>query len=167
MAFQIQRVPRGLAAVLNLFGGETPRELGKEIVGTLDLLQFYGQTQLSGQSASNAALAEGGTISINFGSGRESFVLFSLSAEIVKTATMTALSCCLELNRGAGIAAIVSGHNNLGPFGATETGTIRVGGLLPYPILCPSPSAVNFRLTILGTDATANCSLLCEFGVLG
>jgi hypothetical protein len=155
MPFKIQRVPRGLGQLLNLFGG------------TIDLLQFYGQTQLSYGQANNAALAEGGAIALNLAAPNTVCVLFNVWCAIVKTATMTALAASVELNRGAGAAASIFAENDLGPFGATATGLVIVGGMLPYPVLCSQTAAVNARLNILGTDANANVTIYAEYGILG
>jgi hypothetical protein len=163
--FTIQRVPRGLSNLLSIFGGETPQKLQAEVQGALDLLQFYGLTQLQTISANNAALAENTGLIVT-PSARQWCVLFAGQATFVKTATMTALWGELYVNRSAGSFMPIAAAA-LGPFGATETGTVGVGGFLPYPLLLPPGSSVLAQMGILGTDATANVSVACEFGLIG
>lgn len=165
MPFRIQRVPRGLNDLLNIFGGTTPTELEDRVQSSLELLQLYGLTQLQTASASDAALAEGGTVSLTMSATRWT-VLFAAQVGITKTATMTALRGSILLNRSLGVAIQLK-QEECGPFGATESGFIAVAHWCPYPVLCPPGSIVQGSLAILGTDATANVSVRAEFGVLG
>lgn len=160
MAFVIQRQPRGLADLLGSFGGETPRALAAEAQGVIDMAQFYGRSQVQTLSATDAALAEAGLITITVPSSQH-WLLFQTSYVVVKTATMTALRVGLQVDN------VTAFSEELGPFGATETGTCSNGIILPYPYLLLPGARVNFRLQILGTDATANCGLTIVAGVLG
>lgn len=164
MPFGIQRVPRGLGDLLNIFGGATPPELEDRIRGSLDLLQMYGSTQLQSGLGNNAALAEAGQVTIVMSTTRWT-VLFGAHATVIKTATMTALRASVIVNRGTQFSPLLFSEA-LGPFGATETGNTSFGGRLPYPLLCPPNSAVACLLDVLGTDATANVSVFAEFGTL-
>lgn len=161
---KIQRVPKGLLELLSLAGGQTPFLLDGIVRGQLDLLQFYGQTQLQTVTANNAAAAEAVQVIAQLGPSWT--VLFSLQATIVKTATMTALRGAVALNRQAGLLMQIR-QEELGPFGATETGIVSVCQFFPYPLLCPPNSEVIASCPIIGTDANANVSVRAEFGVLG
>jgi len=163
--FPVQRYPNGLLEMLGLKGLSPPRALADEIVGHLDLLQFYGQSQLQNLSASNAALAENGIITVT---PQESAwtLLFGVACVIVKTGTMTA--CEGAWSKGPiASAQWLASTGSLFPFGATETGAVRRGFRFPYPLILPPATPINFVLSILGTDATANCSVQAEFGVFG
>lgn len=164
MPFGIQRVPRGLADLLNIFGGATPRELEDRIRGSLDMLQMYGTTQLQSAAATNAAAAENAAVAVILSSTRWT-VLFAAHGTVVKTATVTALRADVTLNRGTQFSPLLFA-DELGPFGATETGNASFGGMLPYPLLCPPGSLVQCTARIIGTDATANVSVFAEFGTL-
>lgn len=166
MPFRIQRVPRGLNDLLSSFGGATPTELEDRTRATLETLQFYGTTQLQAGSANAPAAAEAASIALVLAATRWT-VLFNAQGQVVKTATMTALRLAVSLNRNVQGGSAILFSEELGPFGATETGFARIGGMLPYPLLCPPGSAVQTTLDILGTDATANISVVAEFGVLG
>ena len=163
---KIQRVPRGLNDLLSIIGGQTPTELETKTRLSLESIQLYGTTQLQFGFANNAALAEGGLgVQLTL-SATNWTVLFGAHGTFVKTATATALRGAVTLTRRTA-APIVLFTQELGPFGATETGSALVGGLLPYPLICPPGTIVASLLSILGTDATANVSISAEFGVLG
>lgn len=165
MPFLIQRVPRALLNLLSLQGGTTPAELEDRARATIDLLQCYGMTQLQLRQNANAALAEGGTVSVSVPEG-ETWVLFSAALLIQKTATMTALRASIQIGINFADRSAVA-CEELGPFGATETGSARMAVNMPYPRILPSGFAVVGSLDILGTDATANCLLTAQVGVLG
>lgn len=167
MPTKIQRVPQGLLPLLGAFGGETPPVLADQVLATVDILQLYGLTQVQRQFASNGALAEGGSLAITLTSW---CVLFGANFNITKTATMTALSANITIFRG-GAAAGPNGwqvaFGQFSPFGATETGGVVVPWVAPYPLLCPPGTGINGSPLIIGTDATAACSLTVEIGLLG
>ena len=165
MTFKIQRVPLGLQNLLSTSGGETPRDLAKEIVGSIETLQLYGLSQLQTGIGTNAALAEGASVQVVLHASLWT-VCYALQGSIVKTGTMTALRASLSLNRRLATSPNVFAEE-LGPFGATETGGASFGGYLPYPIICPPGSFAQLFIGILGTDANCNASVLAEFGVLG
>jgi hypothetical protein len=167
--FKIQRVPRGLQNLLSTSGGNTPVDLEDRVQASLDLLQFYGATQLN-SAFDSAVIVEGGSVSMTLNTTPASVptpwvLLYALWATVLKTATMTAGAAAIELNRGTTHNMLVAAKE-VGPFGATESGNIVFGGLLPYPLLCPPGSVARTRLNILGTDANATCSIFAEFGVL-
>lgn len=167
MTLPIQRVPRGLADVLSIFGGQTPMMLGDQIIGVLELLQYYGLQQRQTALANDAALAEGAFVSI-IPSARNWTVLYTAVASVAVTATMTALDTVVVLQRGgptdttAPIA--VKTRTN---FGATVTGFDHCPVIMPYPMLLPPNTQISASLAILGTDATANVTIRAEFGMLG
>lgn len=164
MTLPIQRVPNALGQVLSTFGGQTPRELAEQVRGQLDLLQFYGLTQLQNQQAVNAALAEAGNIDLTVPANQH-WLLFAAQAIVLKTATMTALRGSLQAGP-PGQLNILSSEEG-GPFGATETGNVRIGFYAPYPRLLLPGWQIRFNLDILGTDANASCVLAAQIGVLG
>lgn len=165
MAETIQRVPRGLGEVLSTFGGVTPAKIEDAIRGTLDLLQFYGLTQLQSAFQFNAAAAEGAAVTVT-PSASAWTVLYGAYGVIGKTATMTALRGNVVVNRRTQFDGLLF-SDELGPFGATETGNCAFGGRLPFPLLLPPGSTVSASAQIIGTDATATVSIFAEFGVLG
>lgn len=165
MPLKIQRVPRGLNDLLNIFGGSTPIELEDRVRGGIDLMQLYGTTQLQSGTAVNVAAGEGAGASLFLSLDRWT-VLFCCHATVIKTATMTALRADIQLQRNT-INSTILHAEELGPFGATETGTVSFGpGLLPYPLLCPPRTLLVTVMNIIGTDATASCAIFAEFGTL-
>ena len=162
---KIQRVPRGLNELLSIVGGQTPAELEQRTRLTLEAIQFYGTQQLQSGFANGAALAEGTAITLTLHPTAWT-VLFGVTGAIVKTATMTALRGAIGLTRRTQFGITLFAEE-LGPFGATESGTCSYGGFLPYPLLCPPGTTVDARANVIGTDATANVSVFAEFGVLG
>jgi len=166
--FGIQRVPKGLNDVLNIFGGATPRELEDRVRGSLELIQYYGLQQRRVSKTNDPALAEGSTGLGIILSQTQWCVLFVLSVTVIKTATMTALRSGLFINRQSGGAAVDDqqvASEEQGPFGATESGAAGVIYVPPYPMLMPPGASVRGIVQILGTDATANTTLSVEFGV--
>lgn len=159
MPFRIQRVPRGLNDVLNIFGGAGPVELEDRVRATLDTLQLYGNTQRT-IAANTTVAAENAPLNITV-PNNQWWILFGASLEIAKTATMTALRGVIEIN-GVGYASA-----ELGPFGATETGNTHVCFAPSYPMLLAPRTVLAGRASIIGTDANATCSFEVDIGVLG
>lgn len=166
MAFRIQRVPRGLNELLSVFGGQTPVELEERTRGTVELLQLYGLSQVQRQQALNAALAEGGVVTIDVPSN-QCWVLYNVEVSVAKTATQTALALSLALGPLSNGITTVASWPTLSPFGATETGTLALGWSAPYPRVLLGGWRLQTRLDILGTDATASVILSALVGVLG
>ena len=164
MPEKIQRLPSGLIELLSISGGQTPRELEDRIGGVLELLQFYGLTQR--QTLSLTAAANEGVLNTITPAPTSWAVLFAAHANFTKTATLTALRGEVYLNRTAG-ANVLLFSSELGPFGATETGTAAIGGYLHYPLLLPPGSTVSSMAPVIGTDANNNQSVTAEFGILG
>lgn len=164
MAFTIQRVPRGLADVLTIFGGETPRDLAPEVRGSLELLQLYGSTQLQVASAANAALAQNGNIDIVV-PATQHWVVFQMAALVANTATMTGLELALALGPSAALSVAVQTMEKTAGFAAGAS--IRIAWAAPYPRVLFPGAVLRFQLSRLGTDATANCLLSAQVGVLG
>lgn len=165
MPLPIQRVPHGLGEILSIFGGQTPQTLSDQVSGVLELVQYYGLQQNRVAFTNNAALAEGGNVDLTLSTTAWT-VLFAAEGTAIKTATMTALRLAVKIQRNA-TSDISLFNEELGPFGATETGACRVGGYLAYPLLCPPNTLVRCQPSIIGTDATANCTISAEFGTLG
>lgn len=164
MPFRIQRVPQGLNPMLSLSGGNTPVELEERVRPTLDLTQLYGLQQIQVFTAVNGAAAEAADVTAALPAVW--CMLFSCHATIVKTATMTALRGELFLNLGGSGQGCIAAQE-LGPFGATETGVVRVPYVSPFPRLLPPNSSVSARAVIIGTDATANVSVNVVVGIFG
>lgn len=165
MPFRIQRTPRGLNELLSIFGGGTPTELEDRVRGTIELLDFYGLSQLQTTIGNNAAAAEGAGTSPAL-PAKNWFILFGASANVTKTATMTACRADIALNRGTDQGLLLFTSGDLGPFGATETGLCSFGGRLDRPVLCPPGSIMPCLMRIIGTDATAAISAFAEFAII-
>jgi hypothetical protein len=163
--FDIQRVPLGLQNVLNLFGSGTPPRLAPEIVGVLDLLQFYGLNQRQVLFANNAAVAEGASLSISTPLTNWS-VLYALTGAFTKTATLTALCGTLQIAR-PGAAAAGYASSEWQRFGATDTGTVGFHFVPSYCLLCPPGTTFSVIPQIIGTDATINTVVQAEIGLFG
>lgn len=163
--FEIQRVPLGLQYVLNLFGPGTPPKLGGELIGVIDLLQFYGLNQRTILNGSNAALAEGGNISVLTPSTNWS-ILYALTGAVTKTATLTALNLQLQVGRG-GAAPVTYANQEFQRFGATETGTVNICYVPAWPLLLPPAADLRLVPGIIGTDANVNAALQAEIGLFG
>lgn len=160
----IQRVARGWLEILSSQGGRTPTSASDVVQGFLDLLQMYGLQQLQTLETNDPAAAENVSVVVT-PSARTWSVLFQAQCRIVKTATMTACRASIAMQRTTLITDLRS--EELGPFGATETGSALVTFWAPYPILMPPGTQIVARTTILGTDATADTTCRCEFGLLG
>lgn len=164
MPDRIQRVPTAFGRLLSLASGDGPHVLADDLRATLDLLQFYGMTQFARVDTTDAVAAEGTVLEQVVPDG-QIWVLFAMHFVVQKTATMTALRVSLAWGQ-AGLPMVVH-SDELGPFGATETGLISTGLMLPYPkILLPGMNARG-RLDVLGTDATAACTFSAGIGRLG
>lgn len=169
MPFKIDRVPQGLLQLLSTRGGLTPAELEDRVQSGLDLLQFYGLQQRRVLVATNAAAAEGATLSAvpvaDADLKNRWALLFAATASMVKTGTMTAARLRITVARNGGVpTGYMDGE--LGPFGATETGTAAVNFVAPYPMLLAPPWDVSLFLAILGTDANASVTAVAEVGIL-
>jgi hypothetical protein len=109
--FKIQRVPRGLQNLLSTSGGNTPVDLEDRVQASLDLLQFYGATQLN-SAFDSAVIVEGGSVSMTLNTTPASVptpwvLLYALWATVLKTATMTAgaAATCSLLQKRSGRSA--------------------------------------------------------------
>lgn len=171
MPFRIQRVPQGLLNLLSIFGGTTPQELEDRVRASIDLTQFYGLQQIRFLQETNAALAEGSAVSVlsaasgTDGLAKQWCVLFHCTGIFQKTATATALRGAMQIARQSGNYTPVASEE-LGPFGATETGSTDVCFVPPYPMLLVPPWDIRAALRILGTDATAVVTSQALVGVL-
>lgn len=159
----VQRYPQGLLDVLALKGVTPPQLLSDELQGQIELLQFLGLTQRQVLFANNAAAAEGVTVSTGLPAGAWG-ILFFMSGSFTKTATMTALRGTLFINRGGLSIAVAS--QELGPFGATESGVCSVTFAPAYPLLLPPGSTLLSSAQVIGTDATAAIGVQAEVGLL-
>jgi hypothetical protein len=169
MADKIQRVAVGLANILSLQGGRTPELLGDGVASVLDLLQFYGLQQLTRLSASDAALAPAGNISIQT-PANSWCVLFGANARIVQVAAATGIRLNILLNRTANASAATSlpiaSGGPLG-YGAAFAGDFDLPWRAPFPLLLPPLSLIQGNLPLLTGVANASVNILAEVGILG
>lgn len=160
----VQRVPAGLLNVIGAQGARAVDAFDGSAKGVLELLQMFGLQQRTVLFTNNAAAAEGATVDVQLPASW--CVLFGFAVTVQKTATMTALRAAAGLIRfNTPMQIMVS--EELGPFGATETGPATAAFWAPYPMLCPPSSIVRGLAQIIGTDATANVTVQAELGVLG
>lgn len=162
---KIQRVPKGLLELLSLAGGQTPYLLSGVVHPTLDLLQFYGLTQLQSAFVTNAAVAELGQVQLQLPASWT--VLFGAVVTVVKTATITDLRVSVSLNRGVGVFLRLREEPLMPFFTAAAAGTLTLPYFSPYPLLCPPNSVIMGQPSLLEGDATCNMTVAAEFGVLG
>jgi len=162
---KIQRVPKGLLELLSLAGGQTPFLLDGIVHGQLELLQYYGLTQLQSVFVNNGAVAEGGTVQLNLPTAW--CVLFGAELVVAKTATCTDLRGGIRLNRGTGLSLTLREEPMMPFFVQAAVGTLTLGYVCPYPLLCPPGSIVIGQIALLEVDATCNATIAAEFGVLG
>lgn len=160
---QIQRVAGGIQNVLNLFGPPTFNELEANLQGTINLLQFYALAQRSMVSNANAALAE--ATALDIGPFSVWTLIMGVELRIVKTATVTALRASIAASRGNTFQTLVA--EELGPFGATETGIAKVVKWFDEPLICPPGTILRGLVDILGTDANCSATIQAEVGALG
>lgn len=147
--------------------GRLPQELLTDLRPMLDLLQFYGLQQRTNVAVASAALAEGAVIQIA-PSRTQWFILFDATLTITKTATMTALTGQVAMRYNADLNQEVGlKSEQLGPFGATETGQVSVIWTAPYPRICPPNTEILGRCPIIGTDANAAVVIGANCGILG
>lgn len=161
MPFKIQRVPRGLNDILAIFGGGTPTELEDRVRPTLDLMQYYGCTQLQTRSSTDPA---GTQVGVTL-SATNWTVLFGCDGAVTIAAAMTALGMSLIYKRNVQNFITLAEKEYLGTF--TAGGTSVIARREPYPMICPPNTQVFFGLHRLTGVANANITVTAEFGVLG
>lgn len=168
----IQRFPQGLLNVLNMqAGGETPRVLSETVVGTMELLQFYGLTQrqvltrgAAAQVVGTPMLLSAGTFPLPVSSW---CVLFAATASIVNAAAMTAAELSIQVRRGgSGFVSLTFERYTAADVGFAS-GSNGLAFETHYPLLLPPGSDVGALLTNLQGVANATLSLTVEVGVLG
>lgn len=161
---KVQRVPEGLLQLLSLQGGRTPSEIENSIQGALDLLQFYGLTQLQTGGAGPTACAVG--VGITFTPAPNAWsVLFAATGTAILTATMTTSWLFLGYQRRPGATMPIA----TGEVSATAAvaGNQTLGAILPYPLLLPPGATLFLTPETIGVDATVTLVLQAEYGVLG
>lgn len=159
----VQRYPVGLTALLDFKGLSPPSQFSELVHGSLDLMQFYGQTQLQRRIANNPALAQGGAVTITV-PGSEAWVLFSIQGAVTTTAPMTAVRVGLTLGQPTLQATFASSPaNHFTPGVAANQG---FAFLMPYPRLILPGSELGVTLEVLVGAANANVSLILQVGVL-
>jgi len=161
MPLPIQRQPRGLAAVLSLFGGKTPQVLMDEIRGHVDLLQFYGATQKQIRSVNNAAAAVNTFVTLTV-PANETWILFHAVPSMIVPAGLTDVTIAMTME-----GSTVSWTREAGGFAVVGEVLPPAPFIPPYPyVLLPGQtmSAVLLRLT---GAANASVTLTASVGVLG
>lgn len=162
----IQRVPRGLADVLSIFGGQSPQALTDQVAGAIDLLQFYGLNQRTTISSAGVAAQGARTGPTPLTSWA---VLYAAAAQVSLTGTLTSAAVALEIQRGtSAVRQIFSFASYPGPFGAGAIPGVFMSVYTPaYPLLLPPGTQISCLLQQLGTDANANVAVTAEIGLLG
>lgn len=165
MPLPIQRVPKGLSDVLSIFGGQTPQQLAEQVVGELDLLQFYGLQQRSSLQAGNAAAVQGTAVTVSTPATSWG-VLFALQGTVIKQAAMTELALWIAWQRGTPAITQVLAYGEAPRLGAA--GAVFTVVFVPaYPVLLPPGSTFVANLTGLAGVANAVLGVQAEVGLLG
>lgn len=156
MAFGIQRVPRGLASLLSVFGSQTPTELEQSIRAVVDATQYYGRTQLQTLSLASLNVGTGAALTFTVPNS-QTWLLFHAAATVVGLAGMTAASLAVT-SQGASMAwgrnAVAVGQRLIVPF------------VSPYPImLLPGQQLSAFLVDAIGGNG--DLSFDAVVGVLG
>lgn len=158
----IQRAPQGLLELLSAKGVENlPQDLLRELRPTVDLVQFYGNQQRTLLTASNAALAKGGTLSA--GVTTTPVVLFGVNAQFAKTATLASIGAALFASGPFATVQLKSIYQTLV---AAADGNWRIEFISPYPMIFLAGTSF-FVSYDAGTDATANVVCSASIGNLG
>lgn len=168
MPEKIQRVPRGLNNLLTISGGQTPQLISDQITGTLDLLQFYGLTQVQRRQAVDAAWVEGTLMTITV-PATEYWIWYTAELSMAKSATVTTMEASLAY--GPAGQQVTVQHFSRAP-GTTaaagvDTGTLVFGFQSNYPVVLLPTWTITARLDILGADANVGAALSALVGVLG
>jgi len=159
----IQRVPRALSDLLSIFGGQTPQQLGDQVLGTVELLQFYGLNQQQFLNATDGALAIGGTVSLTV-PANQYWVLLGAHAVITVPVGGTAARLNVNLGNGSSFVALANEQITAGVVAGQD---FRVPCVMPYPrILLPNYS-IRAQLEHLAGAAAASVGITAQIGVLG
>jgi hypothetical protein len=164
VAQNIQRVPRGLADLLSLAGGNSPSRLADEVVPQLDLLQLYGMTQLQTRTSTDPAVVQGSGTGVTLSASSWS-ILFGADVGVTQAAAMTALSLGLIIRRGTPGFTGIATKDHLGAFSAGGFSTLAWRA--PYPLVCPPGTVVFGGIDKLAGVANAALTFTVEFGILG
>lgn len=161
---EIQRVPAGLANVLNLFGGVLPTQLSAQTFGVLELLQSYGLQQKQTPFVLNAALAPNVAQDLALTPANAWGVLFNINTSAGETATIGNLQSAIYLQRGtSGVFVARSFYESL---------NIAAGGQHlnawnpPYALLLP-PGSIARAVYTFTADATVSMGISAEIGLFG
>lgn len=159
----VQRYPIGLTTLLDFKGLSPPSQFSELVHGSVDLMQFYGQTQLQRRIANNAALAQGGSVTMTVPNS-EAWVLFSMQGAVTTAVAMTAVRVGLTLGQPALQATFASSPN--GHFTPAVVANQGFAVLMPYPRLLLPGTELGVALEVLVGVANANVSLIVQVGVL-
>lgn len=160
----VQRYPIGLTELLGFKGLSPPSMFSELVHGSIDLLQFYGQTQLQRRLVNNAALAQGGTLTLAVPS-TENWVLFGVAAVAVITAPVTAFGVSLARGLPGNSVPFANAITPSGFIPAVAS-TQQWGWTAPTPQLLLPTTEILLRLDTLIGVANANVTLSAAFGVL-
>lgn len=159
----IQRVPRGLSEALTIFGGQTPVKLGDTAVGQIDLLQFYGLSQIQLPTTVDGALASAGTVDIIVPQ-TQWWLFFQSNVSVTEQAALTSLQLQLGF-------LMQQQSNQLVAFAEKKAGFIATDEFIlahvsPYPRLLPPLTRIRARARFAGV-ATVACGITATVGVFG
>jgi hypothetical protein len=161
----IQTYPRGLLEVLQVKGLPAPNDLGETIVGTLDLLPFYGLSQQQVLSVTNAALAETGSILITV-PNNQWWLWYGSSVHIVKTATCTSFQMSIRLAPASTGVGVTMAERWLASAEASADFT-ACSFRPPRPIVLVPGTSIAANLDMLAVDANMNVGFRAQVGVIG
>jgi len=166
MADNIQRFPGGLLELLSAkLSGWTPGEIGRDVFGSIDMLQFFAQTAITHETVAGAAVAEGGSVVIVVPS-TEWWLLFAANMDYEKTATMSMFAASIRINPTSSLnwVAVASGPT-ANPVSHLSTAASNVTAVTFVPdtpwILAPGTQIFG-RVDILGADATVAVGVNCR-----
>lgn len=163
MPLPIQRNPRALSDLLSIFGGQTPQRLADDIIGTVELLQFYGLNQQQFLNATNGALAIGGNVTLTV-PANQFWVLFGAHAVITFPAAATAARLNVNLGNGSTFVALETQQLDAGVVAGQD---FRVPAVLSYPRILPPNYSIRAGLEHLAGAANASVGITAQVGVLG
>jgi hypothetical protein len=167
MPFPIQRVPQGLSQLLSTFGGQTPMAMADQVIGVLDLLQFYGlsqrQTLTMGVAGAGASTTDPQAFVIPSASNWS--VLFTVHATLVLQVGTTSVGFGVSVQRpGSGAAALETRDYGTGLVVGSRLCVAHQPG---QPLLLPPGSRVGgWMYSTLGSGVQ-DVAVTADIGVLG
>lgn len=139
MTFPVQRIPKGLQALLNLFGLSNPREFSDVVTGSLDLLRHYAPVECIQQVTAAGITGAVGDSDLVVVPATETWVLFGMGFQhFVGAAGQISYS---------GFVRTFTPSNSFPiyrvDFIAALNDRVDYGMMVPYPIILPSGSTLT------------------------